>query len=372
MKVKALHPSVSNIKSYLTAKANSGQKDLVVLNATNFSANQFVVIGTLGEESCEIGKIASISGNTITLTANLGVTHAENTPITVIDYDQVELWKATTETGTYALVSGTITDLSADEEFTLLEDADAVSTDYFKIKYYNSHSETYSEFSDSLSQAGFSRYALASIQDHVLKVAEDEKEKRITRSMITEWANQWKDLLANRIIEINEKYFITYREYTLVSGTAEYTLLGKVTRLNKVEANLDGGDSYRVMWEDLEDDNPDYVYSASNPRYYLNAGKIGFRPTPTATGTAKVWQEEIPADLDDDGDELTAPMRYYLLNLYDFLDYQVNKQFRKQTAADSAWAKFDRGLDEIIEEINCRVEDQNRGVKESDEEYYLS
>jgi hypothetical protein len=272
----------------------------------------------------------------------------------------------------YTAVVGTITNLSADEEYTVLEDATAVSTDYFKIKYYNSHSGTYSDFSDSLSQTGFTRYALASIQDHILKVAEDVKEKRITRDMITEWVNQWKDLLANRIIEINEKYFIVYREYKLTSGIAEYDLIGNVVRLNKVEANLDGGDSYRVMWEDLEDDNPDYVYSASNPRYYLNAGKIGFRPTPTASGTAKIWQEEIPADLTNDGDELEAPMRYYLLNLYDFLDYQVNKQFRKQTAADSAWAKFDRGLDEIIEEINCRVEDQNRGVKESDEEYYLS
>lgn len=371
MKVKALHPILSNEKSYLTAKAASGQTKLNVLNASTFAQNDFVVIGISGEKGTEIKKIASITGNEITLTANLVTTHGENTVVNIIDYDQAELWKATSENGTYAKVNGTIINLAIDEEYTLLSDSSAVSTDHFKIKYYNTQTTTYSEFSDSIPYTGFARYALSSIQDHTLEEAKDTKEQTITRDMITEWTNQWKDFVASEIAESNEKYFLVYRTYALAVGTQEYLLLGSWRKIQKIEVNLSGGDFYRAIWEDIEDDNPDYVYSASDPRYYLNAGYLGFRPTPTAVGTAKVWQEEMPADLTEDGDELVAPLRYYLDNLYDYLEYKVQKQLRKSNEADSAWTKFQNGVDRIIEQINSRVLDQNRGVKESTNEFFI-
>jgi len=126
-----------------------------------------------------------------------------------------------------------------------------VSTDYFKIKYYNTQTTTYSEFSDAIAYTGFSRYALASIQDHTLEEAKDTKERTITRDMITEWINQWKDFIASEIAETNEKYFLVYRTYSLSVGTQEYELTGNWRKIQKIEVNLAGGDYYRARWEDI-------------------------------------------------------------------------------------------------------------------------
>ena len=78
MITKALHPNIEgNPRTNLTRKALAAQADLIVQNAVDFAAHDHVVIGNPGQELTEIKKILSISGKTLTLSANLINTHAE-------------------------------------------------------------------------------------------------------------------------------------------------------------------------------------------------------------------------------------------------------------------------------------------------------
>ena len=60
--------------TYLSDDATAGTS-LSVENAQGFLANDYLVIGRTGSEKTELRKIASITGNTITLSAAASFSH---------------------------------------------------------------------------------------------------------------------------------------------------------------------------------------------------------------------------------------------------------------------------------------------------------
>jgi hypothetical protein len=366
MIVKALHPSIEgNIRTNLTTKAVSGQADLVVQNSVDFSADDFVVVGLPGDELSEIAQIDSISGKTITLTANLNNSHPENTKITFIKYDQIKFYKATTINGTYSLVS--TKDISIDEPHTLYDDSSALATDYFKIKYYNSHDEEESVFSDAISSSGFPRYALIKIQDLLFKRFRDEKEQYLEREEITAWINEIKDDLVNRIIDCNEKYFNNSKTLD-VDSDGEADLGDNFRKFQKVFVLFDGVNGKRARKIELEDIN-DYVqtFSQEMPFYYFRDYKIGVRPKGTV-GTTKIQVvfEDQPADIENDSDELPKPLRFYMGVIMDGLMAKASEKAGKDSRANRYFKKYEDGVQNMIEETNNLVLDENREVRDEE------
>jgi len=280
MITKALHPSIDgNPRSNLTAKALSGQADLVVQNAVDFAAYDHVVIGNPTQELSEIKRILSISGKTITLNANLTNTHPENTKITFIKYDQIKFYKATSIGGTYNL--STTKNIAIDEPHTLYDDPAAVSTDYYKIRYFNSYTNEYSVFSDPISSAGFPRYSLKRIQDALYTKTGDKKEQYYDREEITDWVNEIKDDLVNRIIDSNEKYFNNYEDLD-VDSDGEAELPARFRKFQKLFVLFDGTNGKRGRKFELEEINDwTQTFSQDFPGYYFRTYKVGCRPKGT-------------------------------------------------------------------------------------------
>jgi hypothetical protein len=370
MAIKAIHPSIDgNPKSYLTAKANSGQADLVVQNVAEFNANDYVVIGEPTQEQTEIKKISSISGNTITLSANLGFTHPENTKITYTKYNQVKFYRASTEGGSYSLIS--TKDLAIDEPHTLYDDTAGVSTDYYKIKYYNSYTTDLSPYSSAMPYSGFARYALVSLQDALYKKFGDKKKTFLDRNEITDWVNEGKDDLINRLAENNEKQFITS---TTLSGdaTGEVDLPNDFKKFQKVEMSYTGVSTIRVRArrmevEDVDDTN--VTYSESDPRYYFNNFVIGHRPI--GTSSLRIYLQYVfqSPDLSNDSDTLPKPVRFYTHVLMDYLMYRAFQKDGKTAEADAYLQKYELGCERMIEHENNIVLDENREIREFQEDY---
>ncbi len=366
MIIKALHPSIEgNPKSNLTAKAVSGQAVIVVQNASGFSVNDHIVIGNTGEELTEIRKIASISGKNLTLSANLSNTHPENTKITFIKYDQVKFYKATSISGAYNLVS--TKNIAIDEPFTLYDDSTALSTDYFKIRYYNSDSADISTFSDPISSAGFPRYSLIRLQDQLFEKFGDKKEQYLNREEITDWVNELKDRMSNRVIDTNEKYYIT-SEDLVVDSNGEAELPANFRKFQKVFVKYNGVNGKRARKIELEEINDfNQTFSEQSPVYYFKAYKIGIRPKGTVgTTVIQVYFENQPADLKNDMDELPRPIRFYTHVMMDGLLAMALKKAGKIAESKAQWAEFERGLEEMMEEINNLVLDENRGVRDEE------
>lgn len=371
MIVKALHPVIEgNPRTNLTTKAASGQTSLVVQNATDFAQNDFVVVGNPTEELSEIKKISSISGKTITLSANLVNTHPENCRITKIGYDQIKFYKATTIDGSYSLA--TTKDIAIDEPHTLYEDASALSTDYFKIKYYNSQTTTLSEFSDPINAAGFPRYALKRLQDMVYKRTGDKKEQYYDRDEITEWVNDLKDDMVNRIIDSNEKYFNTF-ENLEVDSNGESDLNANFRKFQKIFVLYDGTNGKRARKFEFEEVN-DFaqVFSQDSPGYYFKQYKIGCRPKGiVGTTLIQVHFEQQPDDLENDSDLLPKPIRFYTHVFMDGLFAKAMEKAGKDTRANLFWKKYEVGVQNMLEEINNIVLDENRGVRDEEEDSEL-
>lgn len=367
MLIKALHPRVVDPKTYLTAKAASGQKNLVSQNAAEFAQNDFIVVGNPTEEQTEIHKIASISGNTLVTTANLAFTHPENSKITLIKYDQVQFYKASSKAGEYAAL-GSLKNIAIDEPYTLYDYA-ALVTDYFKIKYYNSQTQTYSEFSDAVGRGGFPKYALISLQDSLINKFGDKKEKFLDRDEITVWISELKDDMVNKVAESNEKHFSAYEVLTTdANGEADAPDDFKKEQKVKISYNS-GSTKTRARKIELEDIEDNASYSQNDPLWYFNNYKIGSRPILTGA-LIYLWYEGHPEDMSEDGDELPKPIRFYSHVLMDGLMAKAKEKDGKMSEAKIYWDKYDKETEEMIEHINNLSLDENRNVKDLDEEMY--
>ena len=368
MIVKALHPSIDgNPRSNLTTKAASGQAVLVVQNASDFAANDHVVTGNPGEELTEIRKIASIAGKSLTVSANLSNTHPENTRITFIKYDQIKFYKATSIDGAYSLVS--TKNIAVDEPHTLYDDSTALSTDYFKIKYFNSYTNDLSVYSDPIGASGFPRYALVRIQDQLFKKFGDKKQQYLEREEITDWLNEIKDDLVNRIIDSNEKYFNTF-ENLAVDASGEASLGANFRKFQKVFGLFDGVNGKRATKLEIEELNDfTQTWSQDFPKYYFKEYKIGIRPKGTVgTTVIQVHFEDQPDDLENDADELPKPLRFYTHVIMDGLMAKACEKTGKDSRAALFWKKYESGAINMIEEINNLVLDENRGVRDEEED----
>lgn len=372
--IKAIHPDITgNLKTFASSKAAAGQAVLTVLDNVGFAANQFVVIGNLGEEQCEIKKITSITNkDTITLTTNLSFAHEKNCKITVIDYDQVKFYKSTSETGSYTCVS--TKDIAANEPYTSYIDNTAIATDYFKVTYYNTNGSTESGFSDPMPAFGFPQYSLAMIIDAFLSEAQDPDEKFYKRSEIMLWTNDCKNDCFNKLAENNENFYSGYHELAFVAGVNEIDLPADFKKLKMLQLSYDGNNYNLAHHEDLANTTPNKSYESTDPKYYLKGtSKLGVRPTPTNAVTigAKLWSEDHPADLKDDADELPSPLNRYLDMVMNYLWYRALRKDKKFTESRIYKSEYEGRRDEFIEESNNLVLNENRGVTDPDEgEYY--
>lgn len=368
MIVKALHPNIEgNPRSNLTTKAVSGQADLIIQNASDFAVDDHLVIGNPAEELTEIKKIANISGKTITLSANLVNTHPENTRITFIKYDQVKFYKATSVNGTYNLVANK--SIAIDEPHTLYDDSTALSTDYFKIKYFNSDSSDLSVYSDPIGASGFPRYSLKRIQDAVYAKTGDKKESYYTREEITDWVNEIKDDMVNQIIDSNEKYYNTYENLT-VDFEGEASLGANFRKFQKMFVLYDGVNGVRARKFEFEEINDfSQTFSQEYPGYYFKQYKVGCRPKGIAgTTVIQVHFEDQPADLENDMDEISKPLRFYMHVIMDGLMAKAMEKAGKDGRSDRFFKKYQLGVQNMLEEINNLVLDENRGVRDEEED----
>lgn len=370
MIVKALHPNIEgNPRSNLTTKAVAGQADLIIQNASDFNVDDHLVIGNPAEELTEIKKIDSISGKTITLSANLVNTHPENTRITFIKYNQIKFYKATSINGSYSAVA--TKNIAIDEPHTLYDDVTALSTDYFKIKYFNSDSSDLSVYSDPIGASGFPRYSLKRIQDAFYAKTGDKKEQYYTREEITDMANEVKDEMVNQIVDSNEKYFNTF-ENLAIDSEGESLLGANFRKFQKIFVLFDGVNGIRAKKFEFEEIN-DFTqsFSQSFPGYYFKKYKIGIRPKGTVgTTIVQVHFEDQPADMEYDMDELPKPLRFYMHVFMDGMMAKAMEKAGKDNRADRFYNKFLNGVQNMIEEINNLVLDENRGVRDEEEDAY--
>jgi hypothetical protein len=360
-----LHPQVEdNYRSFLTARAVSGQAVIALQSVSELAVNDLLCIGIQEQELTEIKKILSISGKNVTLSANLDNTHAENTKVFVIKYDKIKFMKASSINGTYSVVA--TKDIAISEKHTIYEDSAAISTEYFKVFHYNSITGDSSPVSDPIGQAGYDRTTLASMVDSTYKKFGDKDRTFLERDEIIAWCNDAKDILVNAIAETNEKYFNT-RTTIAMEADGEQVLPDDFKKEQKVQFSFSGSESgaVRASKIEIEDIDDSQTYSQGNPVWYFNNFSIGARPKGTSSGVIYLDYEAHPIDLLDDADTLPKPIDKYRSLVLDYMLAMAFEKAKKFNISAVILKRFTDGKEEMIEHINNLSLDQNRTVKDN-------
>lgn len=128
-------------KTFLSAAASAGGSVVVnVQNATNFSINDYVVIGLEGSEQAELTQITAVTNETLTLLL-LKLNHISDEPIVKYRYNQRKFYGATVSGGSYTHLSsyGSPATIQVDvPQNTICEYTGSEGYIYFKSTYYNS------------------------------------------------------------------------------------------------------------------------------------------------------------------------------------------------------------------------------------------
>lgn len=129
--------------------------NLQAVNSFGFSSTYpYILLGSLGSDTCELRLVSSISGaNTIITTVAPLLVHSQGEPITNINYNQVVIESAATETGSYTVLA--TVDIQFTKFETVYQHNAGLSTTFYRIRFLNSGATIYSEYSESVSSGSF-------------------------------------------------------------------------------------------------------------------------------------------------------------------------------------------------------------------------
>jgi hypothetical protein len=175
--------------SNLKATAASGASTISIYSISQFAVNKILLLGEFGEEDSEIVKThasTAPSGNTVTLASALTKDHPKDTPVYILDYDQMEISWASTTTGAKTVLDT----VSIDPERldTVYRDSDHTSG-YFFFRFKNSITSVYSSYSDPTPYDGWDPNTVGYAINQALAETGKELSDKLTYSLLFEKLN---------------------------------------------------------------------------------------------------------------------------------------------------------------------------------------
>lgn len=141
-------------KTRLIADVSASASSITVDNISGFAINQILLFGSFGDTNSTIIKTHAATaptGSTITLASALPFDYYSDTPITILDYDQVEYSRATTLTGSKTVLATQA--INADRVESYYKDLNN-STGFAFARFKNSITNTFSVYTTGVPYTG--------------------------------------------------------------------------------------------------------------------------------------------------------------------------------------------------------------------------
>jgi hypothetical protein len=309
------NPSIENSeKTTLLSDVSSGGTSLSVKNNDSFAANDYIIVGTPGQETTEVRKIQSVSGNETIVVDALSFDHESSVTITKIDYNQVQIYRSATETGTYTLIS--TVDIQVDSPSgTSYDDETGDVSMWYKIRFYNSTTTDTSYYSDLIEGSGYPYNSLHQMTDDILELINDKEEKYITRDEIKRKINRkqkkwWYSPYTKRDL-IEEATLDTVASQNYITLPTDFDKLKDdySVKFNHVEGTTDDdyyclkvvskAQFYEDFGDNLADDSDDLEKCAID----VANNKLLIGPTPITAGLDVIMEYyKKPTDLSEEND----------------------------------------------------------------------
>lgn len=343
----------SNQLTYVASAISAGGTSSPVKNIAGFTNQWAIQIGQTGEETAEIMILSGVPSGTVLnfgtspshSAGTLFFSHAQDTPIYQIHYDQVILNRSIA--GTVGPFSALATvSITPDNLYTQYDDTTGASTYAYYAQYYNSITGDLSGSSSVFIPGGPTFYSLQ-------KLRQRTKDKLYSAgyikddSVITDWINEWYELMTNEAIKVNQGYLLGTANYSF--GTAGYGTITdtRFKQAVKMEVTYDGVTFIPSTEIAMHNFSESDFFNAFQPRHCW-IGETTFEILPHNTlGTVKVTYAQRFAPLINDSDELTQTLKAYTTSCVEYClsvaygldqkDIQQQEHFQKFVSTEAAF-----------------------------------
>lgn len=169
--------------TYLSGDESVGQTTLSVISSAGFTTNDYVLIGSWGDETAEIRKISGTGTGTISTDATT-FTHPRGTIVTYIPYNQIVISRSTDGGTVYGALAAI--DIQPSKDWTISLRTTDDTTDYYKARFYNATTALYSSYSDAIIASGYADNSVFSIKQRALNAMGETINDIITDEYLNE------------------------------------------------------------------------------------------------------------------------------------------------------------------------------------------
>lgn len=320
MLITLYNPETDNLeRSYLTTQHNAGLTLLTVKNNDRFAASQRILVGEMGQERTEVVTTSGITGTTqVNLSTATAFAHDTDDPVQVLVYDQIELWRSTSETGTYTLLTTLNIDVDNAEGVTRYDDTTGTTTSWYKIKYAHSLTTAETDFSDPMQATGYSTKTIGKVIDEVIRRTRDQSysvfgideyidiANEVNRDLITQTHRPYRFLKAVTTLNTvaGQNYVVlptNLWKFDRVEFT--HTLGGQSRSYGITPITMEKWDSrYNSSFWSSSDELRDVALDETENRLYL-----GPTPKTSLTGKIQLFYYKTFTDFDGVGDLVETP-----------------------------------------------------------------
>lgn len=175
-------------ETYLTADSAAADDTLTVADIDGFAVSHFLIVGELGEETCELVRVHAATaptGTTVTLVAGgVEFAHAAGTRVRRVQYNQIELSHAATLTGNKSTLA--TVDIQPDQLVQVYTDT-TQSTGFYFARFKDSTGNTFGSYTDGVANGG----AAADTVGYMMEVALRENDTRLSEEISREDCYRW-------------------------------------------------------------------------------------------------------------------------------------------------------------------------------------
>lgn len=219
--------------------------------------------------------------------------------------------------------------------------------------------------------------SLSTIRTQVRSYLDEPTAADFTNAEIDRLINVYYHKVYSAVVNVFEDYApLSTANATTVADQQEYSLPSDFLKLRRVEINYDVSNANSAplrafpmpmdqVRRDLGNTNLG-VNILRNPFYFLRGSVIGFIPVPTRAGTnaIKFWYSPVLSDLSADTDTINIPYpdNYWLLITYGAVAEALRFGQQESQEALQLEAKFERGIQQMQEELEDRIADETKLV----------
>ena len=267
--IKVAHPTDSGApKTYLTASVAAAAVSLTVADKGGLSSDNWVRIGTVGLETCEIVRVSSTvtRGQTLPVTALL-FAHNPGEPVELVHFDQLKIYGNTTNTSVGATLIATI-DQTPNEEYTSYVNTGTEYAYYFALEYDSNAAEASDAYSDGVASTGYPENTVGSISERALSETGTRGNEKLTPEWIIDQINDCLKHLRRKLKTWSFVQSFGYRLGQTVRGVNAFTLPSDIDDPNSnksiLNVYLDGHDE-TLQYIDREEVRKNYGNAIVTP-----------------------------------------------------------------------------------------------------------